>query len=319
MSTIITNNMKTFITSTVSIFILFITLVFVQNNNTMIITMKSDDSPLRAQIYYTTEGRPFTEDNSRKQYKIKNNQYYFSIPKLEHIQYIRFDPAKKSANISIEKITLIRDRWFKKRIYDIPISNIIPNKQIDNFQQSDKKTTFKTTSNDPQLNIHFLYNELSVTHYVRIELLLFAILISSVLHYLYHIYKTKKLDNFLTAKLILYGLFFALALFKVDYYKDNVRFGYPPDELAHLAYIQHVHTHDDLMPNFKEMMMLNNKSAGNYLSHPPLYYKIMDMVYDKNYSIMKNVDNFRALNVIIFITSFLLILYLGFSSKISLL
>lgn len=67
------------------------------------------------------------------------------------------------------------------------------------------------------------------------------------------------------------------------------------------------------------MVMINNKNAGNYLNHPPLYYEIMDMVYDKGYSILHNVDNFRTLNVIIFIASFLLILYLGFSSQISLL
>ena len=297
-------NIKLLAISLISIFILFMSIVFLHNQNTMIITIKSDSSPLRSQVYYTTEGKEFIENNSIKHYKIKNDQYYFALPKLADIQYVRFDPAKKIANISIEKITLIRDRWFKTRIYDIPISNIIPNNQVENFQLSSKKASFRTTDNDPQLNIRFLYEEISLTRNFRIELLLIAILLFSVLKYLIHIYKTKALDSTLTAKLILYGLFFAFALFKADYYKENVRFGYPPDELAHLAYIEHIHTHSEFIPSFENMVMLNNKSAGNYLSHPSLYYKIMDLVYDKNYSIVKNVDNFRTLNIILFAASF---------------
>jgi hypothetical protein len=160
---------------------------------------------------------------------------------------------------------------------------------------------------------------ISTADTIHLSLFLISILIFVVCVYLYRIAKTKELNDFLTAKLILYSLFFALALFKVDYYKENVRFAYPPDELAHLAYINHVHNHNEILPKFENMVMLNNKNAGNYLSHPPLYYKIMNLVFDENYSIIKNVDNFRTLSMIIFIASFLLLLYLGFSSKISLL
>ena len=154
----------------------------------MIITMKSDSSPLRAQVYFTTEGKPFVEKNSIKHNKIINDQYYYLVPQLEDMQYLRFDPAKKEADISIEKITLIRDKWFITRIYDVPISNIIPNYQIENFKQLEKNVHFATTGNNPQLDINFLYEELLITHNFRIELLLVAILLFSILWYLYRNY-----------------------------------------------------------------------------------------------------------------------------------
>jgi len=313
-------NIKLWIASIVSIFFIFFIFLFSQNGTSLIVTMESTKKvPLQPQIYYTKEGQPFVEKNSRRTYKIKRNNYYFKLPKPEEMQYVRFDPARKKSNITIKKITLSTTKWFKTKLYDVPTTNIFPVHQIEQFKTANNVVSFSTSGNDPHFNMRLASKYISQTKNIHLDLFLLAVILTTVLAYLYRIYKTQDLNNFLLSKLILYALFFALAVFKVDYYKDNIRFGYPPDELAHLAYIQHVHTHDEILPNFEKMVMLNNKSAGNYLSHPPLYYKIMDLVYDTNYSIIKNVDNFRALNVIIFIASFLLILYLGFSSKISLL
>ena len=320
MSKIAAQNIKIWIASIVSIVFLFFTFLFFQNGTTLIVTMESKaQKPLQAQLYFTKEGKPFVEHNSRRAHKIRRNNYYFKLPKPEEMQYVRFDPARGKSDISIKKITLSTTKWFRTKIYDVPTTNVIPVHQIENFRPVKSTVHFTTTGNDPHFNMRLSSTFISKTKNIHLDLLLLSMIIFAILIYLYHIYKNYEFDHILTSKLILYALFFAFALFKVDYYKDHIRFGYPPDELAHLAYIQHVHTHDEIMPNFKEMVMINNKSAGNYLSHPPLYYEIMNLVYDKNYSIIKNVDNFRALNVIIFTLSFLLILYLGFSSKITLL
>lgn len=193
MQNVIFHNIKFWTISLICILILFIALVFLFNQNTMIITMKSDSSPLRAKVYFTTEGKSFVEGNSIKNYKIKKDQYYFLVPKFVHMQYVRFDPARKEADISIEKITIIRDKWFKTRIYDVSITNIIPNNQIENFQQSNKKVSFTTMGNDPQLNIRFLYKEQSVTHNFHIGLLLIAILLFNILWYIYHNFTSKSI------------------------------------------------------------------------------------------------------------------------------
>ena len=289
------------------------------NKNTLIVTMHSDKSNLRAQVYYAKQGHPFTEETSSINYKIKKDQYYFNIPKLTEIQYVRFDPAKQETNISISHIEIVRDKWFKTRIYTIPIKNVLPNHKIHGLGYKNNAVYFTTEGRDPQLNIKFLYQEISVTYNYHIELLLIALLLYMVFRYLYFIYTTHSFDQILLSKLILYTLFLFFALFKGIYYKDEIRFGYPPDELAHLSYIEYVHTHKELLPQFENMVMINNQKSGNYLSHPPLYYQIMNTVYNENYSIVKNVDNFRTLNIIIFMASFLLLLYLGFSSQFSLL
>ncbi|MEN8304670.1 MAG: hypothetical protein ABFQ64_11455, partial [Campylobacterota bacterium] len=273
MSTINLQNIRIWIASIVSIFLLFFIFLFFQNGTTLIVTMESKtQKPLQAQIYFTKEGQPFIEKNSRRAHKVKRNNYYFKLPKPEEMQYVRFDPARQKSDISIKRITLSTTKWFRTKLYDVPTTNVIPVHQIENFKPSDKEVKFSTTGNDPHFNMRLSSTYISKTKNIHLDMLLLAMILFGILMYLYHIYKTQELDHFLTSKLILYALFFALALFKVDYYKDNIRFGYPPDELAHLAYIQHVHTHDELMPNFKEMVMINNKNAGNYLSHPPLYY-----------------------------------------------
>ena len=320
MPKIVIHNIKGIMASIVSIFILFFALILFQNKTTMIVTMDTPKgTPLQSQIYFTSEGQPFSEEKSRKSFKNKNNQYYFYLPDIKTIQYTRFDPASSINTITISKIVFIQSTWFKRTIFELDVENLEPISQINNYEKTIKGVKFSSVGNDPQFNMHFALKHISTAKTIHLSLFLISILIFIVCLYLYTLYKTKELNDFLVAKLILYSLIFALLLFKVNYYKENIRFAYPPDELAHLAYINYVHDHHEILPTFENMVMLNNKQAGNYLSHPPLYYKIMDIVFDKNYSIIKNVDNFRTLSMIIFIASFLLLLYLGFNSKISLL
>lgn len=304
-----------------SICLLFFALVFFQNHTSMVVTMSTpSNTQLQSQIYFTSEGEPFSEVKSRKSFKVKNNQYYFSLPDLKTIQYARFDPHNKIIdNITIHKTIFIQSEWFKTTLSTIEIKNVKPLNHIKDYKITKDGIQFSSINNDPQLNVGFLITPVSFSKILHLNLFILSILIVLVLSYLYQLAKTKELDSALTTKLILYSLFFAFVLFKVNYYKENIKFTYPPDELAHLSYINHLHTHNDLLPKFETMVMINNKTAGNYLGHPPLYYHIMDFVYDSNYSIVHNVDNFRALSMMIFIASFILLLYLGFSAKLSLL
>jgi len=320
MSKIKLHHLKFSIVSIVTFTLIFILLIFMQHKNVMVITMENTNkSVMNPQIYFTTEGKEYTEDKSRKAFKIKNNKYFFALPDLSQIQYARLDPTMRKMDITITDIKFIHSGWRNTSIFDMPVKNLLPQYQIEAYKKTLKNVHFRTSGNDPQLNMHFNFKRLSTAKNNYFIPLLLSILIYIICFYLYKIYLTSELNTFLTAKLILYSLFFALALFKVDYYKENVRFGYPPDELAHLSYVNHVHTHDNLITKFETMHMLNNTQAGNYLSHPPLYYKILNLAYDENYSIRQNVDNFRTVSMLIFLASFLLLLYLGFASDIGLL
>jgi len=313
-------NIKFSIASLFTIISLFLIVIFLQNQTTMIITMDSKNKKsLNPQFYFAEKDKPLNETNSRKAHTITNNQYYFSLPNLDKIKIARFDPSKKINTILIKDITIIDSQWFKTTTYKLATEKLHTIKDIKNLKKSTKGLYFESIGGDPQLLVDFSLEKDFEQSTLHFKSLLSTLIIFMVLLFLYHIYKTEKLDHKLSAKLIIYSLFLAFALFKVMYYKDHVNRFNPPDELAHLAYIYHIHNHDDVIPKFEDMRMLNNKKAGNYLSHPPLYYQFMNIIYNDKEHIYKTVNNFRELNVLIFITSFILLLYIGFTAQISLL
>ena len=313
------SSMKLFISFILTVILLMIAMLFMHNGNTIIINMTTDDnSILTPQIYFANEQEGFSETQSIKSFKHNKFGYYFHLPKLSKIQKLRLDPDNKINTIAIHEINIITHNWFKKNVYKLTLDKSAPAYEITDFEKINHTLHFKTIGNDPQISIPFTIHKISKKHTLPFYELLLSVLIASVLFYLTYIYHVYSKNEILYAKIILFSLFLLFALYKVNYYKDHIKFSYPPDEIAHLSYIQYIHNHDTLLiPNFKEMVMFNDKHSGNYLSHPPLYYQMMDMVYDDSKSIVHNVDNFRELNILIFLTSFLLLLYLGFSAKMN--
>lgn len=64
------------------------------------------------------------------------------------------------------------------------------------------------------------------------------------------------------------------SLFVSFFYVSRVPLGAPPDELAHLSYIEDVAESGKWIPNYAESQIINSGDA-NYLGHPPLYYSIV--------------------------------------------
>lgn len=287
-------------------------MLFLRNGNTMIVTMSTlDNTQLNPKIYYANANEGFSEARTLIASETHNGNYYFHLPSLNIIKQLRFDPTSSVKNITLSSIHIITYNWFKKYIYTLDTKAFKPANQIEDFAQKQQKISFKTTGNDPQLRTPFKLLEVAKSHPFPLYYLIISGLISIILLYLIGLYRTQKIDEYLSAKLIFYALALAFASFKVTYYKDHVKFGYPPDETMHLKYVQYVHNHHAIVPNFKEM--------NHYLSHPSLYYELIDTAYDKEASLKQNVDNFRSLSILIYLTAFILILYLGFQMRISLL
>lgn len=316
-----THSIKLGLSFILSTLLLVAFMLFLRNGNTMTISMDTPDNTLlNPQIYFANAGQGFSEKRSIKSFKNQNNKYYFHLPKFTTIQQIRFDPNNQKSDINLHHISIVKYEWLKRTIYSLPLKHLKPTHQIENFHQNNQTVTFTTTGNDPQLYTKFNIQKVSETNHFPLYQLLLSMLITSILFYLYHLYSTSVLNDLLSAKLILYLLFLFFAFYKASYYKEHVKFSYPPDELAHLSYIQYVHTHPiEFIPHYKEMVMINNHKAGNYLSHPSMYYELMNVVYDDTKSIIHNVPNFRDLNVLLFMASFILLLYLGFSSSLGIL
>ena len=300
------------VVAVISIAMIFFSLIWMQNGNTMTVSIgMQKKTKIVPKLYFAKQGEDFSNENSVNGRKIRKNFYALSFPAFENMQRVLLKPTQKKGDVIIHNITVIQTNWFRKSRYELPLKNLSPFHQLDDFQQDNNQTSFKATGVDTLLTVQFQPKLVSSGSDNHIKLLLVSILFYGIIYFLYRLYKTEELNTFLTSKLILYSLFFALAMFKVDYYKDNIRYGYPPDESMHLKYIKYVHNHHSVVPEFEKM--------PNYLSHPPLYYELMNLVYNEHVSIKENIDNVRTLSMLIFIAAFMLILYLGFSSSMGIL
>lgn len=297
--------------------VIFLILVAtLDNKNTMIITMHTKSgNPVEAEFYYTKIGEPFSDSKMSRRYKIHNDHYFFRMPDFSEINFARFDPAKHQEEITITDVQIITSHWFHTSVYRVDITKSALGQQIDNYRILKHGIHFNTTGRDSYLLLNLTRKFEYRSRNLHIDTFLMALLLYAVLLFLYRIYRTEEHTPQLQSKLILYGIFLAFSLFKVDYYKEHVHYNYTPDMIAHLSYIEYLHQHHEVFPKFENMYMITNKNAGNYLGHPPLYYYFMETVYDPNLSIVGNVENFRTLNSVIFLAGLLLMLYMGFMAK----
>lgn len=137
--------------------------------------------------------------------------------------------------------------------------------------------------------------------------------------------------------ILMYVVFFSFFGFKMIFYAEHV--GRFPDEIAHVSYIAYLEKTHKIIPDFKNMTILQqaktentNSTAGssqsitnskytfgkdfNYLGHPPLYYQIMRLsgaVKVQNNIVTINFIKLRSFNIVLSALALLLILYIGYT------
>jgi hypothetical protein len=98
------------------------------------------------------------------------------------------------------------------------------------------------------------------------------------------------------------------------FYVEDVRLGFPPDELAHLSKIASTNTASLIPKPTSEYICTisgGNTSRLNYLSHPPLYYLINSLITDKQgCEVVYDYKKFRVLTLIFSVAS-LVVLVVG--------
>lgn len=128
----------------------------------------------------------------------------------------------------------------------------------------------------------------------------------------------------------MYSLVFIFFGYKMLFYAEHV--GRFPDEISHVSYIAYLEETHKIIPEFKDMRILqqtktidnnNIKNAEykfgndlNYLGHPPLYYHIMRLsgaVQIKNNTVVIDFIKLRSFNIALSLLTILLILYIGYS------
>lgn len=132
-----------------------------------------------------------------------------------------------------------------------------------------------------------------------------------------------------------YGLLFLLFLFKMFYYREELY--YVPDEEAHISYIAYVEENPDKwIPEFEDMRLCEAGLAVEdgtyqytvhertcYLGHPPLYYKLMQLIggvvsveIDGQKYVYANLDRLKTANIYLTAVTMILIFYIGYSRLI---
>lgn len=129
---------------------------------------------------------------------------------------------------------------------------------------------------------------------------------------------------------ILYGLLFALFIFKMFFYANEIND--VPDQIAHLSYVIYLEEHPEkIIPQFENVKlyeMLDQFQDGNstitvyektndtiYMSHPPFYYKFMqlcDVVEVSAGRAYVNTEKLCGINIFITSLTMILILLTGF-------
>lgn len=86
------------------------------------------------------------------------------------------------------------------------------------------------------------------------------------------------------------------ALFGSAMFASRVPVGAPPDEWAHLTYVNEIATGHRLMPDYAGSVILNSTRL-NYLNHPPLYYTAVGTVGRVlGWKVPDNVSEYRLLS-----------------------
>ena len=310
-----------FLKGVVPLFILFIALVALFDNKRILTLSIQTQSGQAADpvIYYTKKGIAFNEDHTCRGWKGEGDLYYFSLPTFDQIDFARLDPVQHGEKIHIGKQAFIVDsKWFETDYYEVDMTRSEPSAAISDYQAGPQGISFSAGKNR-FINLNLTRKYLGSSPNYHLDTLLIALFSYLLLLYLYRLSKREPLEHQLTAKIILYLLFISFSLFKADYYKEHVHYTYPPDTIAHLSYIASIHEDPTLFPKFEDMYMITNAKAGNYLSHPPLYYMLMDTVYDPDIPFPNNMDRFRSLNIALFFATLVLLAYLGLEAKLDIL
>ena len=147
----------------------------------------------------------------------------------------------------------------------------------------------------------------------------------------------KKEHSFKRIIILIYGLAFLFSVYKMFFYVQYV--GRFPDEVAQISYIAYLEKENTIIPDFKDMMVLEQKETVNiksntadnsknvlneytfsdtinYLGHPPLYYQIMRLsraVQVEGNIVTVNLFKLRCFNIGLSSLAMLLILFIGYT------
>ena len=295
-------------------------------NATLTFTLQSDkDETPHVDIFLSSVKSNYSPQRMlHKLYinKVKHS-FNYKMPNIKKNYFLRFDPSKRKGIFTLNNVKVHKNIWFSRQTYTVPLQNIKAMQHIAVISQNDS-LQFKVTDNDPQFEIelkknlkNLTYQKTSFFYRPYLDKFLISLLFTIVLFIVFRIFReiVRSKSLHLALKLFLYSAVFIFAIVKTSHYINTVVAFHPPDEGQHLAYVKYLHQNNSIViPRFEEMRNLKD-TRYNYLSHPPLYYHILNFAFDKDVTTNMNLPLFRHISRLIFLFSFLLLLYIGWQVK----
>ncbi|MCP4898051.1 MAG: hypothetical protein GY906_13855 [bacterium] len=120
----------------------------------------------------------------------------------------------------------------------------------------------------------------------------------------------------------IYGIFWLLCVAQILFFAAVVSPGVPPDEYAHLAYVEYLRETPTLLPRFEEMNLLAEDSRWRntklFVAHPPLYYFGVGFLLGNTEGLDRDALTLRArwVSVPVGVITISLLLLIGYRSRL---
>lgn len=307
------------------LFFIAIFFLLYENNNTYIHFQLKTDQHGPGQVYFKNANEDFNESQSVV-FKIKAinqwNNYKIKIPSNYFNGDFRIDPIRSEGNIYLDNITITKQFFFKKTEIQLDSEDSLTfTNQLVGLRADSKSFSARSIGDDPYFQFSaFKSDKSEKLYWYGKELFIFF----GMLFLVFLIYKIfRKQSSNDISKIIIYGLVFLIFLGKMLFYSVSVPYGDTPDEQMHLSYVAHLKKYDTFIPKYDRFYAFNNDGTETeqviHLEHPSIYYHLLSFfMEDSPDSVMKSYDTARGINIIISSISILLLLYLGFIHKFSL-
>ncbi|MGG4553703.1 hypothetical protein [Paenibacillus humicus] len=305
-------------------FLLFLIRMFYINTGLFVEFQMKTNSQSIGQVFFRNTNSTFNENDSKKFNLLKpSNWHNYRFKVKGNSSEIRIDPVNIAGEeIFIDNVKVYKIRGFKKETIFLNESLFIGGNQIGNLSFSNNSIKINSLGSDPYLTFNLLSNDKEYEHYFYLKDILILLFLFGICFFLVRFFKGMSTDNI--HKYIIYVIVFAAFFGKCLYYSKSINLGSTPDEIAHLSYVAYLSENKKIIPDYSNFYLYdtngNKTETKNYLEHPSIYYHFIGLFLPDNpKDVMKNYDQARNINIGIISIGIIIILYLGWLQRFSVL
>lgn len=151
--------------------------------------------------------------------------------------------------------------------------------------------TYKINNQDPKLVYSVPLNKISIPSGIGISFIFICLSLIGLVYFIYVQYQIYQIQKDFGTSIIFLGLIF-FGIINIW----TISTSYPPDEAAHISYINFFQNNFSLFPKIENAQMNFGDNNFNYLQHPPHYYLLMASL-NKKVIVAQDVGTIRLMRL----------------------